>query len=98
MVNQGVAPVRVEVLEKLLPRKSNQKFSVQVGAFASRDNAEALKDELEKNYRTVYITRFTASRKTYYRVRIRARDREASSIIAGCLEKRGYRPIALEEE
>ncbi len=93
----GVAPVKIKVLKKYSPRKSSQKFSVQVGSFISKKNAKILKRKLQKNYWNVYISKIKASSKTFYRVRIKARSVKSAEKIAKKLMKQGYRINVLEE-
>ncbi|MBF0117779.1 MAG: septal ring lytic transglycosylase RlpA family protein [Desulfobacterales bacterium] len=45
-------------------------FSIQVGAFLDRNNAEKLKNELNKKYVNTHIASFFDGRKTFYRVRV----------------------------
>ena len=98
MVASGTAPVRIEVLEYFLPQEQDQKFSVQVGAFIFKENARALKKELQKRYENVYISLFETSSQTYYRVRLRTESRNSALKIAQKLLDEGYTVIVLEEE
>lgn len=94
----GVAPVKIKVLKKYSPKKSSQKFSIQVGSFSSKKNAKILKQKLQKNYRNVYISKMkTSSNNIYYRVRIKARSVKSAEKIAKKLMKQGYRTNVLEE-
>ncbi len=93
----GVAPVKIKVLKKYSPKKSSQKFSIQVGSFNSTKNAKTLKRKLQKNYRNVYISKIKVSSKTFYRVRIKARSVKSAEKIAKKLMKQGYRANVLEE-
>jgi rare lipoprotein A len=93
----GVAPVKIKVLKKYSPKKSSQKFSIQVGSFSSKKNAKILKRKLQKNYRNVYISKIKISSNTYYRVRIKARSVKSAEKIAKKLMKQGYRANVLEE-
>lgn len=93
----GVAPVKIKVLKKYSPKKSSQKFSVQVGSFSSKKNAKILKKKLQKNYRNVYISKLKTSSSTYYRVRIKARSVKSAEKIAKKLMKQGYTANILEE-
>jgi len=93
----GVAPVKVKVLKKYSPKKSSQKFSIQVGSFSSKKNAKILKKKLQKNYRNVYISKLRTRSNTYYRVRIKVRSVKSAEKIAKKLMKQGYRPNVLEE-
>ncbi len=98
MVGEGTAPVRLEILTKYSPKRSSQKFSVQVGSFIQEDNAKALKIELEKNFKNVYITPFKTENQIYYRVRIKAKDRGSANEVAKRLIDAGYSAIVLEEQ
>ncbi len=93
----GVAPVKIKVLKKYSPKKSSQKFSIQVGSFNNKKNAKILKRKLQKNYWNVYISKIKASSKTFYRVRIKARSVKSAERIAKKLLKQGYRANVLEE-
>lgn len=98
MIDSGTAPVRIEVLEYFASEKPDQKFSVQVGAFIFKDNAKALKSELQEKYKNVYISLFETSNQTYYRVRVKASDWNSAQKIAQRLLDDGYTVIVLEEE
>ncbi len=98
MSGPGVVPVVVEVLKKYSPKKSSQKFFVQVGAFISKKNAKRLRDELLRRYPDVHLSVLRISSQTYYRVRIRARTMEAAEKIAQRLLKEGYKAQILEEQ
>jgi rare lipoprotein A len=98
MVGPGVVPVRIEVLEEYSPKISSQKFSVQIGAFVQKKNATALRDELQKKHKNVYITPFRTTHQTYYRVRIKAKNWDSAKEIARRLAGEGYPAIVLEEQ
>lgn len=98
MIGPGTAPVRIEVLRELSPPASSLTFSVQVGAFVSKDNAVRLSRELEKSFAGVYVATFETAQQVYYRVRIRATTRPAAEAIAGSLLEKGYTGIIFEEQ
>ncbi len=98
MIGPGTARVRIEVLPEVSPPPSVPKFSVQVGSFILKKNAEALRRELEKNMAGVYITPFMTTQQVYYRVRIRAKTRLAAQELASELSARGYTAIIFEDE
>jgi rare lipoprotein A len=98
MIGTGTAPVRLEILTEISPKKSSQKFSVQVGSFIQEDNARALKKELRRNFKDVFISPFATKSRVYYRVRIKVKDRGAAEEIARRLTKAGYSAIVLEEQ
>jgi rare lipoprotein A len=98
MIGPGTAPVRIEVLRNISPPASPLKFSVQVGAFVSRENAEAMRKRLEREVAGAYITPFETPQQVYYRVRVRANTRAAAEEIARRLADRGLTPIVFEEQ
>jgi rare lipoprotein A len=98
MVGTGTATVRLEILTKISPKKSSQKFSVQVGSFIQEKNARALKNELQRYFKNIYITRFKTRNQIYYRVRIKAKNQEAARAVARRLIGAGYSAIVLEEQ
>src|SRR5205807_1011607 len=67
-VGPGVAPVRVEVLGNVDPAAGF--FTVQVGAFRDRGNAERLRDRLNPSYSPIFIQQYDAPDGTFYRVRV----------------------------
>ena len=98
MVGQGVVPVRLDVLAgRAQASDSGQKFIVQVGSFISQDRAKDLERLLKRKYDKVYISLFETTAGRYYRVRIRAEDRESSRVLAERLWRDGYRVLILED-
>jgi len=69
LVGPGVAPVRVEVLGNHVDPTAGF-FTVQVGAFKDRGNAERLRDRLNASYSPIFIQQYDAPEGTYYRVRV----------------------------
>jgi rare lipoprotein A len=98
MIGPGTAPVRIEVLKNISPPAFLLRFSVQVGSFVVKKNALALGKELEKSFAGVYISNFETTRQIFYRVRIKAKTREAAETIARRLLERGYIGIIFEEQ
>jgi peptidoglycan lytic transglycosylase len=68
-VGPGVVPVRVEVISPGIDVTSGF-FTVQVGAFRDRGNAERLRDRLNVSYSPVFIQQYDAPEGTFYRVRV----------------------------
>jgi rare lipoprotein A len=97
MIGPGTAPVRIDVLKNISPPASSQKFSVQVGSFVVRDNALALRRELENNFAGVYVSPYETPLQIYYRVRLKAETRQVAEAIARSLLGRGYTGIVFEE-
>jgi rare lipoprotein A len=69
MVAVGVVPVRIEVLSSSIAPTAGF-FTVQVGAFLDRGNAERLRDRLVLAYSPVFIQEFDAPTGHFYRVRV----------------------------
>ena len=67
-VGPGVVPVRVEVLGGVDPTAGF--FTVQVGAFRERANAERLRDRLNASYSPISIQQYDSPDGVFYRVRV----------------------------
>jgi rare lipoprotein A len=67
MVGTGVAPVRLELVSS--PAPLTGAFSVQVGAFQQRKNADRLRADLSQRY-PVYVQDYEAPVGRLYRVRV----------------------------
>ena len=67
MVGTGVAPVRLELVSS--PAPLTGAFSVQVGAFQQRKNAERLRTDLSRRY-PVFVQDYAAPAGRLYRVRV----------------------------
>jgi rare lipoprotein A len=68
MVAMGVAPVRLELLAGSSPLV--EYFTVQVGAFLVRENAEKFRDRLAERYQPVFIQEYDSPNGLFYRVRV----------------------------
>ena len=74
-------------------------FSVQVGAFSDRENAEDLKAALTRTYPDVFITPLQDGSRTLYRVRVGSYERrEDGERALGRLTRDGYDNIKLVAE
>jgi len=98
MIGPGTARVRLEVLmaDQGAPAPVSR-FVLQVGAFAVQENAYALKKQLEARYDGVYVAAYKTPNRTYYRVRIKAKDRDAALQTARRLADEGTPVILIEE-
>ena len=67
-VGAGVVPVRLEVLGGVDPTAGF--FTVQVGAFRERGNAERLRDRLSVSYSPIFIQQYDSPDGVFYRVRV----------------------------
>jgi rare lipoprotein A len=60
--------VRLELLSGASPAEGN--FTVQVGAFRMRENAERLRERLERRYRPIFLQEYDSPDGLFYRVRV----------------------------
>jgi rare lipoprotein A len=67
-VGPGVVPVHLEVLGNVDVTAGF--FTVQVGAFRERANAERLRDRLSLSYTPLFIQQHDSPNGTFYRVRV----------------------------
>jgi rare lipoprotein A len=67
-VGPGIVPVRLEVLGNVDPTAGF--FTVQVGAFRDRANAERLRERLRASYSPIFIQQYDSPDGLYYRVRV----------------------------
>lgn len=81
MVVMGVVPVRLELLAGESPTEGN--FTVQVGAFLVRENADRLRQRLEQRYQPIFIVEYDSPTGLFYRVRVgRVPGQEAARQLA----------------
>jgi len=67
-VGPGVVTVRLEVLGDVNIEEGY--FTVQVGAFRERTNAERLRDRLSVSYDPIFIQHYDSPEGTFYRLRV----------------------------
>jgi peptidoglycan lytic transglycosylase len=85
MIGTGTAPVRIELLSGPNPMTGN--FTVQVGAFTDRTNAERLRDRLLARYQPIFIQDYDAPAGHFYRVRVgRLPSTDSAQQLAGQLQ------------
>jgi rare lipoprotein A len=68
MIGTGTARVRIELLSG--PSPALGEFTVQVGAFSDRGNAERLRERLLARYQPIFIQDYDAPTGHFYRVRV----------------------------
>ena len=106
MIDTGTAPVRVEVLGdgspphgEELPKETTTPayddavlfYTIQIGSFTERVNAESLSNELSTSFNDVFIEEFKTSETTYYRVRVGSfPSRDDALKTAADLSQQGY--------
>jgi len=96
-VGPGVIPVKIEILADESPPKSSQRYAIQVGSFANKENARSLQKKLKNTFRDVYVSAFQTPTQTFFRVRIKATDRDDAESITRRLNKEGYVAFVVEE-
>jgi len=78
---------------------SQSAFSLQMGSFTRRENAEKLKSLLEEKYENVNLAVFNEDRKKFYRVRVgRFVTREAAERALRKMTINGYENVKLVTE
>jgi len=94
-VGPGVVPVRVEVLGNVDVTAGF--FTVQVGAFRDRANAERLRDRLSLSYSPIFIQQYDSPDGSFYRVRVgKISGEDAAHDFAEQLRvKEGFTPMVL---
>jgi rare lipoprotein A len=86
-VGPGVVPVRLQVLGNV--DIEDGFFTVQVGAFRERANAERLRDRLAPSYSPIFIQQFDSPEGTFYRLRVgKVSGEEAAKQLAEQLRSR----------
>jgi len=95
-IGPGVVPVRVEVLSAKVDLASGF-FTVQVGAFRERANAERLRERLSGSYSPIFIQSYDSADGTFYRVRVGkvSGEEEARQFGEQLRSREGFTPIVL---
>jgi rare lipoprotein A len=93
-IGPGVVPVHIEVLTPGIDPTSGF-FTVQVGAFRERGNAERLTERLSATYSPVAIVEFDTADGPFYRVRIgKVPGEDAARQLADTLRNsEGFNPL-----
>jgi rare lipoprotein A len=85
MLGTGTAPVRIELLAG--PASATGDFTVQVGAFTDRANAERLRDRLLARYQPIFIQEDDTPTGHFFRLRVgRVSNPEAAQQLADQLK------------
>jgi rare lipoprotein A len=92
-IGPGVVPVRLEILSAIDPTVGF--FTVQIGAFRERANAERLRDRLSSSYSPVAIQSFESPTGSYYRVHVgKVSGEDAAKKLGEQLHQReGVKPL-----
>jgi rare lipoprotein A len=94
-IGPGVVPVRIEVLSG--PDPFLGYFTVQVGAFKDKGNADRLKERLSTTYSPVFIQQVSLDDGDFYRVRVGrvSGEGEAQKLGDVLRAKEGFKPMIL---
>ncbi len=94
-IGPGVVPVRLEVLGNVDVTAGF--FTVQVGAFRDRVNAERLRDRLNASYSPIFIQTVETADGTFFRVRVgKISGEDAANDFGERLrDKEGFKPMVL---
>jgi rare lipoprotein A len=68
-IGQGVVPVRLEVLSTGINPEAGF-FTIQVGSFRERANAERLRERLSAKYSPTFVKHYDTSSVSFYRVHV----------------------------
>jgi rare lipoprotein A len=92
-VGPGVVPVRLEVIGNIdVAALTEGFFTVQVGAFRDRANAERLRDRLSVTYSPIFIQQYDSPDGAFYRLRVGKVSGEdaAKDLAAQLRDKEGF--------
>ncbi|GAC1633310.1 MAG: hypothetical protein NVS9B14_07850 [Candidatus Acidiferrum sp.] len=94
-IGPGVVPVRIEVLSG--PDPAAGFFTVQIGAFKDKGNADRLKERLGLTYSPIFIQQVTLEDGNFYRVRVGrvSGENEAQKLGDELRAKEGVKPMVL---
>src|SRR5260221_1285353 len=94
-IGPGIVPVRIEVLSGSDPAAGF--FTVQVGAFKEKGNADRLKERLSTDYSPIYIQQVVVEDGSFYRVRVGrvSGEQEAQRLGDALRDKEGFKPMVL---
>ena len=94
-IGPGVVPVRLEVLGNVDVTAGF--FTVQVGAFRERGNADRLRDRLGLSYSPIYIQQYDSPDGIFYRVRVGriSGEPEAQEFAEKLRNAEGFSPVVV---
>jgi rare lipoprotein A len=92
-VGPGVVPVRLDILSAIDPTAGY--FTVQIGAFRERANADRLRTRLSASYSPIQIVEFPTDSGALYRVRVGkvSGEQAAQQLGEQLRDKEGVKPI-----
>ena len=94
-IGPGVVPVRLEVLGNVDVTAGF--FTVQVGAFRERGNADRLRDRLSLSYSPIFIQQYDSPDGIFYRVRVGkiSGEQEAQEFAGKLRNTEGFTPFVV---
>jgi rare lipoprotein A len=94
-IGPGVVPVRIEVISG--PDPYSGFFTVQVGAFKEKGNADRLKERLSATYSPIFIQQAVLDEGTFYRVRVGrvSGEADAQRLKDTLRDSEGFSPMVL---
>ena len=94
-IGPGVVAVRIEVLSG--PDPAAGFFTVQVGAFKEKGNADRLRERLGMTYSPIYVQQVALEEGIFYRVRVGrvSGEQEAQRLGDELRAKEGFKPMVL---
>lgn len=106
IIGQGVSEVMIEYIGRNISYITRVKtlaitgpYTLQIGSFREKENAQRLKNALEFKYRDVYIREYSVNDVVYYRVRIgKFMNMDDARELAGILSKEGYQVIIVQRD
>jgi rare lipoprotein A len=95
-VGAGVVPVRLEIVSAGIDPGSGF-FTVQVGAFRERSNAERLRERLNASYSPIFVQQYDSPDGLFYRVRVGKVPGEGAAQQFGekLRNREGFRPMVV---
>jgi peptidoglycan lytic transglycosylase len=101
MIAPGTIPIRLEVIESpnnIEYIRSSLDYTLQIGSFSQRQNAQELRDRLAQSYPDVTITPLQVKDITYYRVQLGTfSNHAAAEEQARQVTQAGYPVIIMEK-
>lgn len=101
MIVPGTIPVRLEVIDSpphVGSIRSSLDYTLQIGSFSRRQNAQELRDRLAKSHPDVTVTSLRVRDTTYYRVQLGTfSNRAAAEEQARQITRAGYPVIIMEK-
>lgn len=71
-------------------------YSVQVASYSQEKSALELKTKLQKNFDQVHVVQYKNGNETYYRVRIKASNKDSARALSQEIEKLGFAPLVFK--